>query len=256
MADPVWGNLAKAQDDDETIEEAIARLIAVHETDPDAHTGAGESLETHKSQEVIDHPAGSVVDDKPKINKFSVQSSWESLDGWTQAGINFNYFGYMEINTTTVLNNIAYLTNPSDDQYNLTPDKTKSPIFETVAYVGGGGNREARIGMGDLDADEGVFFKYSSTKVYASYYDADNIEHDTELSGVSATGLHKLRIEIEWEVEIRWYIDNILAHTLDLTANEIALATSKMMKFWVKNLTAGQVGRIGSYRVLFQQNLL
>ncbi len=33
MADPVWGLLQKAQDDPETIEEAIVRLIGEHEAD-------------------------------------------------------------------------------------------------------------------------------------------------------------------------------------------------------------------------------
>jgi len=67
MANPVWGQLEKAQDDDETIEEAIARLIAEHETDAGAHTGAGESLETHKAQDVIDHKAESILNDKLHI---------------------------------------------------------------------------------------------------------------------------------------------------------------------------------------------
>jgi len=44
MAEPVWGLLPKAQDDAETIEQAIARLIAEHETDSGAHTGIGESI--------------------------------------------------------------------------------------------------------------------------------------------------------------------------------------------------------------------
>ena len=64
MAESVWGQLAKAQDDPETIEEAIARLIAEHETNAGAHTGAGEALETHKTQVIVDHPAGSIVEDK------------------------------------------------------------------------------------------------------------------------------------------------------------------------------------------------
>lgn len=64
MADPVWGQLAKAQDNPETIEGAIVRLIAEHEADAGAHTGTGESLETHKTQETVDHPVGSIVADK------------------------------------------------------------------------------------------------------------------------------------------------------------------------------------------------
>jgi len=47
MANPVWGLLAKAQDDDETIEEAIARLIDEHNEDEESHLGSGQSLQSH-----------------------------------------------------------------------------------------------------------------------------------------------------------------------------------------------------------------
>jgi len=59
-----WGALQKSADDDETIEEAINRLIAVHEGDSNSHLGEGESMQNHKSADVIDHPAQSLVPDK------------------------------------------------------------------------------------------------------------------------------------------------------------------------------------------------
>lgn len=68
MADPAWGMLQKSMDDDETIEEAISRLITAHEGDPEAHLGAGESLETHRQNDIIDHPAGSIMPDKVGAN--------------------------------------------------------------------------------------------------------------------------------------------------------------------------------------------
>ena len=86
MADPVWGNLAKAQDDPETIEEAITRLIVAHEADADAHTGSGESLETHKAQAVVDHPRGSVVADKDSYTESIYRCTFESLDAWDTLG--------------------------------------------------------------------------------------------------------------------------------------------------------------------------
>ena len=86
MADPVWGQLAKAQDDDETIEEAIVRLIGTHESDSGAHTGSGESLETHKTQEAVDHPAGSILADKDTMTEFVIKDDLKSLDGWSKVG--------------------------------------------------------------------------------------------------------------------------------------------------------------------------
>ena len=256
MADPVWGLLAKAQDDDKLIDTAISDAIATHEADPDAHTGAGESLETHKSQEVIDHPAYSVIDDKTKIDKFLIQSWFESLDGFSLTGSPWSYLGYLEVPTTTTLNNIAEADLPADDQFILTPDKTKSPIFESVVAVVSNGNLEGRTGMGEITSDNGIGFKFSKTKVYYMYFDGDTTEHAVEVAGVNPAVLHKYRIEITWETTIKWYIDNVLVATLDLTANQISLSTGHMFKFWIKNLTAGQSAKIMSYRALFQQDLI
>ena len=64
MANPVWGLLLKSQIDAEKIEEAIARLIAAHEADEEAHLGTGQSLQSHKASEIIDHLAESIVEDK------------------------------------------------------------------------------------------------------------------------------------------------------------------------------------------------
>lgn len=59
-----WGALPKAQDNAQTIDEAIGAAIVAHESDPTAHLGDGESLQQHKNNEVIDHPAFSIVPDK------------------------------------------------------------------------------------------------------------------------------------------------------------------------------------------------
>lgn len=61
---PVWGMLQKSQDDPETIEDAIARLIDTHNDDPTSHIGTDQSLGAHRENEIIDHPAGSMVFDK------------------------------------------------------------------------------------------------------------------------------------------------------------------------------------------------
>ena len=96
MANPVWGQLQRALDDPETIQDAIDAAIAVHETDPTAHLGDGESLQTHKSDEVIDHPAESIATDKYAegsvhslariYDKFEVLTTFESLDKWESGG--------------------------------------------------------------------------------------------------------------------------------------------------------------------------
>ncbi len=86
MADPVWGQLPKAQDDPQTIDEAIASAIAAHEADPEAHLGMGESLETHRSNDILDHPLGSVLVDKSTLTEIVFNEGFANLDGWNVAG--------------------------------------------------------------------------------------------------------------------------------------------------------------------------
>jgi len=64
MATVTWGLLEKSLVDDETIEEAIGRLIGVHNDDEESHLLAGQSLQSHKASAIIDHAALSVVEDK------------------------------------------------------------------------------------------------------------------------------------------------------------------------------------------------
>ncbi len=82
MADPVWGQLAKAQDNPQTIDEAIAAAVSAHESDSTAHLGSGESLETHRANDVLDHPVGAVLSDKLTTTEELHIFSFESLDSW------------------------------------------------------------------------------------------------------------------------------------------------------------------------------
>ena len=77
----LWGLLEKSAVDNETIEGAINRLIAVHEADSTAHLGSGESLEAHKNADIIDHPASSVLGDKATTSELDVKTSFESFAG-------------------------------------------------------------------------------------------------------------------------------------------------------------------------------
>ena len=63
-----WGLLPKSQTDSEKIEEAIARMIQEHNEDETAHLGAGQSLQSHKASEIIDHVVHSVLAEKLHIS--------------------------------------------------------------------------------------------------------------------------------------------------------------------------------------------
>lgn len=63
-----WENLPKSQADNTKIGDDTAAQIAAHNDDPDAHLGPNQALESHRAAVIIDHLAGSVVNDKLRVN--------------------------------------------------------------------------------------------------------------------------------------------------------------------------------------------
>lgn len=59
-----WGLLNKSGVDPEKVEDAISRLVEAHNDDETAHLETGQSLQSHKASEIIDHLAQSIVNDK------------------------------------------------------------------------------------------------------------------------------------------------------------------------------------------------
>lgn len=64
MVTYIWGNLQRANNDPTVIDQAIAEAVAAHNDDADSHLEAGQSLESHRAADIIDHRAQSVVNDK------------------------------------------------------------------------------------------------------------------------------------------------------------------------------------------------
>jgi hypothetical protein len=94
MSIDTWGMLPKSQEDNETIEEAINRIVAEHEADPEAHTGENESLAAHREFETLDHKAGSVLADKLTDKEMMWESNLSDYALWTSFDIdNENYPG-------------------------------------------------------------------------------------------------------------------------------------------------------------------
>lgn len=60
----IWGALNRSLSDSTTVDEAIAEAIDAHNADEEAHLAEDESLDAHRSADVIDHLAESVVNDK------------------------------------------------------------------------------------------------------------------------------------------------------------------------------------------------
>lgn len=256
MADPTWDALAKNQSDPQLITEYITQAIASHESDPDAHMGSGESIDIHRANSIIDHPPYSVVDDKPKINKFSLLSYFENLLCFQKSGNAFSYLGYMELYTTSTLNNISFIYNPSDDQSGLTPDKTENPIWEVVGFFSATGTYQGYIGIGEMYSDNGVGFEANGTTATAVWYNTSNVKQSISLSGINPKVMHKWRVEIVWGEAIYWFVDNVQVASHSLVSSDIALGgTGEMFIFWVKTTQSTKVAKFLAYRLLYQQDL-
>ena len=250
-----WGSLAKDQSTSTTIDQAIASAISAHEADPTAHLGAGESLQSHKANEVIDHPALSVVDDKVRIDKYSILTNFESIDGLDHSASVFSYIGYLEISTTVSLNDFQYAILPSDDQFGFAPDISQNPIFEALVAVSFSHDFVASLGVCNPE-DSGAGFKFTPSGVVAYWFDSDNVEHTISISGVANIQiLHKYRIEIVDGVSVTWYVDNVSVATLSLVSNDLAITTGRIFNFQIENLEAGYVSKIMAFRAKYEQDI-
>jgi len=221
MADPTWGSLAKAQDDPETIEEAIQRFIDNHEADSEAHLGAGEALETHRAQETIDHPAGSVVGDKVVDNIFvdkTMVNMYQSLDSFWGSGYIFtNTLKYIRLITSNVLANEAamYLIASYDTEVAFAD----SPVLEvSVRFSFGTGNNAAYIGMGDMGYDFGnafVGFQLFNGHLYAYSWDGFTDDPITvDLGAITSATKYLLRIEYYAGDRVDFYINGEFQTTI------------------------------------------
>jgi hypothetical protein len=88
MSIETWGLMPKSQEDGETVEGAIVRLISAHEADPEAHTGIDESLAAHREYGILDHKAGSVLADKMTFTEMMWEDNFTNLSHWTMVDVN------------------------------------------------------------------------------------------------------------------------------------------------------------------------
>lgn len=140
MATPNWGLLTKSVVDDETIEEAIQRIVQEHDDDETAHLDTGQALQSHKASEIIDHAAASIIDDKlalrtAKFDKLAFDRSslffnWASVDGWGSnvvgSGVVDNGIGRLLLDTGATVASSAELI-ASDAESAVPTDYDSSP---------------------------------------------------------------------------------------------------------------------------------
>ena len=187
MAAVTWGQLAKSLIDPKLIEERIAEMIAEHNEDETAHLGAGQSLQSHKTSEIIDHLIASIVADK--LARFSVKieklvsdqifhiSSFESLDGWlfdgAPIGEIYQNFGGVKIKTAAGVDSWVVLTFQGIDDGKVI-NFNKKVVFQTTIVLTNAEGFIAYITAGNKGVDD--YFGF--------------LINDGELFAVSARGLN------------------------------------------------------------------
>lgn len=220
MSNLTWGDLLKSQADDETIEEAIARIIAEHNDDETSHLDTGQSLQSHKAAEIIDHLAQSIVVDKMEqnfFNKIIISGNFQSLDSFLKStsGIDLGFSG-VRLYTSTVLNNYTFIE--TDYLQNFGANFDKDPVLDLFIKVDSQGTREAYFGIGDREGYTDEYFagfKVVNNTLYARIYSIDHdVEELVEITGITVTNFNKYRIDYVHGVGCYFYVNGILKATI------------------------------------------
>lgn len=233
MTDPVWGLLPKSQTDAETIEQAIARLIAEHESDSGAHTGSGESLETHKSQEIVDHPAGSILVDKETFTEVVTRYAFESIDNWSfgdTGWVNFKGGGVVDIGSEWVEKSTNYMR-----QFITWPEQfwewEQNWLIQFIAWTDEADGVTAILGFIGYSNDWGFGFEFKDGDV-RGFTIIDGVYEYTSFFTIDHTDLHTYRAIYEkTDEEFRFYVDGVLKGTIEKT--DEAIAEEMMVRFQI-----------------------
>jgi len=244
MSNPVWGMLAKSQTDPETIEEAIIRLIAAHEADAEAHIGTGKSLENHKSAVTLDHPVESIAPNKLEqnfFNKMVIATSLQSLDAFEVSSVETELnLGGVWINTSSALNNQAYLADGNTEDFKL--QFNKDPILDCEVKFSYVGNHDIYLGLGDQALiSDGPFvgFKLINGILSASIWDKDgNNETAVQIGSVASGIFLKFRAEYIHGVGGKFYVNNSLVATIQNTTPDGQTGRNFVLEMY--NRTEGQ----------------
>ncbi len=228
-----WGDLAKSQADNETIEEAIARLIQAHDDDSNAHLDAGQSLLSHKASAIIDHVARSVYRDKLAFDRFQFETYFESIDGFTKTGgVALEEVALVSLNTTAILNNEQRIYAGAIDANELGAKPANSPFWLTRVKFVSTTTQLAYIMSGDYGIPVGWGFKIVNGSLYAWYIDSGDSEVTTEITGVTLTNWNTYKLEFESGASIKFYVNGVLKVTA--TTNLPTGAASNFIGWWIK----------------------
>ena len=215
MSEYTWGDLPKNQIDPQLISQAIDQAILNHESDPQAHLGAGESLQAHRQNETLDHPASSIPADKITSKYNIMTSNFESLDSFQKTVGAVAGFPCFKLTTTAVLNNIQHLYGESyGGLYGI--DFAKSPLFQLTIQLPALTNLDFYFGAGYyFPADDNLFLGFIHTGgAFKAVVAVGTIDYTANLT-TPDTEAHIYRAMIDpFSHDALFFIDGVLVATI------------------------------------------
>ena len=227
MVLPNWGQLQKSLDDPETIEEAIVRLIAQHNEEPESHLQEGQSLHNHSHNDVIDHPAFSVPQEKFSLTDSAIDylftngSVWDTNGTFTSTTQDVSVY-VAEVTEDDPGRAILYTRNFTLASPDITGvDYSFSQLLSTFNQLNSFLDILFGWGSGD-DLDEGVtdglYFRYSDDELTGEYKTFSTTLTTSPLSVSSSRLSGAFAIYVDYVAEtVAFYYDSTLVGTLDVS---------------------------------------
>jgi len=214
-----WGLMPKSQIDPTTIETRITEMVAEHNDDPDAHLGGGRSIEVHKTNEVLDHPAGSVPIDKFAFSR-SIKTWFETIDGWVDyasgTGSSIAGLGALFLYTGTTTGGVGAIVANGSGFTGL--NMSKAFYWRSTAVIGTRTGITAYWGPAyvvDQSDFNGFGFRVLSGDLQAFMGDFTNLETVT-IPDIDLTETHIFEIRYIVDPQtVEFYIDGNLVATFD-----------------------------------------
>jgi hypothetical protein len=262
MAD-IWGMLPKAQDNNQTIAEAIAEAITAHNADYTAHSGAGQSIDVHRNSEVIDHLADSIVADKLLAGQISLAKMSQT-----------RMFSQIDLN---ILNNVTYFSDSwgnafygeisngastntwyggyfGGDQMNaFLGAKQFSPTFRMRVVSNDGIYGKVFFGIGDIDTDQNLGFYFDGATVKSQWCSTYPSTIRDTIAGYDATEVHNYSVEVHYNEAILWLIDGVVVKTLSWPVT-LQLEPGNIGLSIYNKRTGGYASSLVIYQAFFEQD--
>jgi hypothetical protein len=265
----IWGLLPKSQISAETIEEAIARLILEHEEDETSHLGVGESLQSHKVSEIIDHAISSIVADKMGAGSVQVRaldiiyvnSTPMQMEGCyrgvtgsatiTDPATDIGIF----IQTGTTIDSVANLFAEGMYEKNQTWDKER--IWKAAMWLGTLSAQIFRFGIGYMAGDSvharHVGFLLLNGALYGTVGNG-TVETLLRLTDPAGTNTYYYKIHFLPGESAEFFIDGVSKGKITVNLPSGTIDPWITFQAWLKN-TAAANKQMQIFGYEFQQNL-